>query len=515
MDAPQEKGRVTAEERYNALVVEREPFLRRARDCSSLTIPSLLPEEGANGHTNFPQPYQSIGARGVNSLGAKFLLSLFPPSTSFVRFAVDSDVEDQLNAAGAQDAKGEIDKALRRTEEKVLARVERGGFRRTASELFRHLIVAGNVLLDLLPNNGSRLHPLTSYVVKRDGEGNGIEIVFFEALDRRTLPPSVIAILAEKVVEQKRDQKEKVIKLFTRALLEDKKWKIWQEVEGTIVPGSESTYPQDSSPLIPLRWTKVDGQDYGRSHVDDYIGDLRSAESLRKSIIELTAAIAKVLIFVDENGVTSISDIETAENLAVLPGRAADITTFVVEKTQELRVAKEELNDIKRDLAAAFLLASSVQRDAERVTAEEIRVIANELDQTVGGSYAVLSQELQHPLVAFHLRELTKDGKVSLPKKYVITRIVTGLEALGRNSDLDKLRMFGSVLNEMFGPQFAATVLNPRTVGSRVATALGLEEKGLVLTEEQMQANQATEIATDFATKAAPGMMKQGAVPTA
>ena len=52
---------------YQSLTAEREPFLRRARDVSTLTLPTLVPPEGHSNQT-LPTPYQGLGARGVNSL---------------------------------------------------------------------------------------------------------------------------------------------------------------------------------------------------------------------------------------------------------------------------------------------------------------------------------------------------------------------------------------------------------------------------------------------------------------
>ena len=39
------------------------------------------------------------------------------------------------------------------------------------------------------------------------------------------------------------------------------------------------------------------------------------------------------------------------------------------------------------------MLQSSVQRDAERVTTEEIRYLAGELEDTLSGIYSILSQD--------------------------------------------------------------------------------------------------------------------------
>lgn len=508
MEATGQPGRLTAKERYEALRGDRQPFLDRGRSAAKLTIPTLLPDEGANGSTVFFQAYQSLGARAVNNLAAKVLLALFPPATSYFRLAVEPEAEAAL-AQMTEDAKGEIESALRKVEDQILGRIEGSGARRTFSELLKHLVVVGNVLLDRRKKQ-YRLHPLTSYVVKRDGEGNPFEVVVVETLDRKTLPQDVVAMLTERPTSPQDRERDKPVEVYTRAVLAGSMWRVWQEVENKVVESTRGQYPKDACPLIPLRWTKVDGQDYGRSQVEDYAGDLRTLETQTKAVAELTAALAKILVFVDENGVTSIDQIQRAENLSVLPGNARDITVLQLEKQADLRAATEQIERLERRISAAFLLTSSVQRDAERVTAEEIRLLAGELEQTLGGNYAVMAEELQRPLVQLELNELKRAGKVRLPDKYVITRIVTGLEALGRNSDLEKLRVAAATINELFGPTASATYLNPTTGIKRVFTALGIEADGIVRSEDEVRAQQAQGIATELATRAAPAMMGSG-----
>lgn len=495
-------GRTTAKERYDALLPERTPFLERARSFAKLTIPTLIPDEGANGHTTFVQSFQSFGAKAVNNLASKFLLALFPPNTPFFRFNPEDEVVEAIEASGAQDAKGEIEEALRKAEGAILRRLEVRGARRTLHELLKHLIVAGNVCLDILDSGGMRLHPLSRYVVKRDGEGNPFEVVTLETLDRRTLPASVLALLPE--TPETDAKQNQPVELYTRAVLEDGKWRVAQEVEGTVIPDSVGTYPKDSPPLIPLRWTKQDGCDYARSHVEDHSGDLRSLESLSKSITQLAAALAKILVFVDENGVTSLDDVANAESLDVLPGNAKDVTALQLEKSSDLRVAKEQAADLKRELAGSFLLTSSVQRDAERVTAEEIRLLAGELEQAHGGPYSVLAQELQYPLVSVYLTILRREKKIKLPAKFVTTSIVTGLEALGRNSEAQKMELVVTQANAMFGPETAKEYFNVPEMLRRFGTAYGIELKGLLKTPEELADQQSQAIASQMALKAAP-----------
>ena len=61
----------TAAVRYANLETDREPYHTRAVNNAKLTIPMLFPDKDATATTKYETPYQSIGARGVNNLGAK------------------------------------------------------------------------------------------------------------------------------------------------------------------------------------------------------------------------------------------------------------------------------------------------------------------------------------------------------------------------------------------------------------------------------------------------------------
>ena len=65
--------------RYTQLESHRHSFLERARDASELTIPTLVPPDGHTGSTLYKTPYQSVGARGINNLASKLLMTLVAP----------------------------------------------------------------------------------------------------------------------------------------------------------------------------------------------------------------------------------------------------------------------------------------------------------------------------------------------------------------------------------------------------------------------------------------------------
>lgn len=284
------------------------------------------------------------------------------------------------------------------------------------------------------------------------------------------------------------------------------KWAVRQEVADQPIPEAAGSYPIDKSPWLPLRYTRVEGEDYGRGFIEEYFGDLKSLEGLTQAIVEGAAAAAKVLFLVNPNGTTRPRTLATAPNGAIVQGNAADVTVLQMEKFADFRVAQETISQIKERLGFAFLMNTAIQRQGERVTAEEIRFMAQELEDVLGGVYSILSQEFQLPLVNRLMDRMAKTGRLpKLPKKIIKTTIVTGLEALGRGHDLNKLDSFIAGASQLLGDKFS-TYVNMSDYLKRRATSLGIDVEGLVKTEEEIQAEQQQAMSQQMVDKATPNL---------
>lgn len=413
----------TAAGRYSQLERLRHPFLSRARAAAKLTIPSLLPPEGHSGDATLPTPFQGIGARGVNNLASKLLLTLFPPNSPIFRLLIDDFTIEEITKQ--EGMKAVIEEALGKVERAVMTQIEGAAIRVTAFEALKQLIVAGNVLLYLPPEGGMRAFRLDRFVVKRDPMGNVIEIIVKETVAPDTLPKNFVDKLTGNARQRFTNamSADKTLDLYTHVKLgRGQLWHVYQEVEGVRVPGTEGTYPKGKSAWIPLRFTKIDGEDYGRGYVEEYYGDLQSLETLTKAIVEGSAAAAKILILVNPNGTTNKRTIAEAPNGAVRSGNASDVTFLQLDKYADFRIAKETMAEITQRLSMAFLLNSAIQRAGERVTAEEIRYMAGELEDALGGVYSILSQEFQLPLVSRIMFQLERMGNAR-PTQTRSTRI--------------------------------------------------------------------------------------------
>jgi len=467
---------------YDNLTADRESFLSRARSCAELTIPTLMPHDGHNNSTQFTTPFQSVGARGVNNLASKLLMTLLPPNQSFFRLTID---DFDLTELGG-DARGKAEEALARIERSATQEVESKAIRVPTFEALKQLIVSGNVLVHMPPKSGMKVFRLDRYVVQRDTMGNLLKIIVKETVSYDTLPPNVLEALMENP-EYQADTNKKECDLFTCIRREGKKFVVHQEVHDIIIPSTKGTYTEDKLPWMALRFIAIDGNDYGRSFVEEVHGDLKSLESLTGAIVEGSAASAKLLFMVRPNGTTKARSIADAPNGAIISGAAEDVTTLQAQKFNDFRVAQETMNTISERLAYSFLLNSSVQRNAERVTAEEVRYMAQELETALGGIYSVLSQEFQVPLVNLLLGKMQKEGKMpKFPKDTLKPQIVTGLEALGRGQDLNKLNQFLSMLQPL-GPEVIQSELNISDYLDRLGASLGIDTQGLVKSDEQKQ----------------------------
>nr|WP_052232047.1 portal protein [Methylobacterium sp. ZNC0032] len=484
----------TAASRYTQLQSERDPFLTRARQSAKLTIPSLMPPEGHNGTSKLYTPFQGVGARGVNNLSAKLLLSLLPPNTPFFRLQIDDFVLEKL--AQREGARGEVEKALNKVERSVMTEIETNASRTSIGEALKQLIVAGNVLLYLMPYGGVRVFNLDRFVVLRDPDGNVLEIVVKESVSPTALPKSVLEALPKGEQGRKSSTNHRTLDLFTHIVRTDSGWDVHQEIKGIEIDGTRGRYPLDKSPWLPLRWSKIDGESYGRGYVEDHIGDLRSLEALTKAIVEGSAAAAKVVFFVNPNGTTSMKSVSESESGAVRSGSKEDVSVLQLEKFADFQIAFRTIEMIEQRLSLAFLLNSAIQRNGERVTAEEIRTMAGELEDTLGGVYSILSQEFQLRYVTSLMHDMERRKLLPpLPKELLKPSITTGMEALGRGHDLNKLDALIAGIQQAFGPQLVSQHLNVGEYIKRRGTALGIDMAGLVLDEEQQaQASQQAQL---------------------
>lgn len=474
---------MTARTRYHALASNRSQFLDTAIRCSRLTLPYLILEENhRNGHIRTQTPWQSVGAKGVVTLASKLMLALLPPQTSFFKLQVR---DDKLGTDIPAEVRSELDLSFSKMERMVMDSIAASSDRVTVHQAIKHLIVGGNALV-FMGKDGLKHFPLNRYVVNRDGNGNVLEIVTKELIDRKLIELPDVIPNAPGDDGRKEGAIDDDVEVYTYVRLDNGRWVWHQEVFDKIIPGSRSTAPKNSSPWLVLRFNTVDGEDYGRGRVEEFLGDLQSLEALSQALVEGTAAAAKVIFTVSPSSTTKPQTIANAGNGAIVQGRPDDIAVIQVGKTADFRTAQEMVVMLTQRISEAFLVLNV--RNSERTTAEEVRMTQLELEQQLGGLFSLLTVEFLVPYLNRTLLVLQRDNKLpNIPKDLVRPVIVAGINALGRGQDREALTRFVGTIAQALGPDALMRYIVPEEAIKRLAAADGIDVLNLVKTTAQIQ----------------------------
>ncbi len=526
----EEETKNTLQAEYKKLKADREEWLRAGREAAKYTIPSIAPENDdlefkKNTKKKLLTPNQSVGADGVNNLAAKVTTTLLPPNQAFFRFKIDKASVKQLAQEQGEDPnryEQEINSGLANLETMLLDYMESFGDRICLGEALKHLYITGNVLLVFEPKRGLKYYPLSRYVIKRDYCGNVQTVITAEKIAFVELPVKFQEELIKKRIElmianedeNKCKLEEKEFILYTKFHRCKSNWVTWQEVEDIKLEGTQGKYPIDIAPFIALRYVRVDGESYGRGLIEDYFGDISYLDYLSLAIKESALAGSKLLMLVNPNSTTSIRELSRAKNGDFVKGNPNDVQALQANKYNDLQVAQATVDRLEQRLNRIFCMKAAIQRQAERVTAEEIRQMAADLEEALGNHYALMAKEFQLAYTKITYYHLRKEKKSQLPdllrEKNIKLTITTGLEALSRTSDLNKLVTFFDVMTKLAQ---SAQIVGAKTdkLADLVAASLNLDVSGMFYTEEEKQAQLQAMQQNDLANKVAPNIVNKGA----
>jgi len=476
-----------ARDRYTQLSTNRTQFLDTAVECSRLTLPYLIQEDLTSRptHQKLHTPWQSVGSKCVVNLAAKLMLALLPPQTSFFKLQVR---DDKLGDEIPRDIRSELDLSFSKMERMVMDYINASSDRVVVHQALKHLIVSGNALI-FMGKEGLKNYPLNRYVVNRDGNGNVCEIVTKELISKKILGTDLPEPLPNSPGDDgyKTGSDDDDVEVYTYVRLDPNGRWIWhQEALDRIIPSSRSTAPKNTSPWLTLRFNTVDGEDYGRGRVEEFLGDMRSLEGLSQALVEGSAAASKVVFLVSPSSTTKPKTIADAGNGAIVQGRPDDVGVVQVGKTADFRTAAEQINNLERRISDAFLLLQV--RQSERTTAEEVRLTQMELEQQLGGLFSLLTVEFLVPYLDRTLHILQRNRELpKIPKDLVRPQIVAGVNALGRGQDQQSLVMFIQTLAQTLGPDAIGQFLDSGEFIKRLAAAQGIDVLNLIKTQETME----------------------------
>jgi hypothetical protein len=465
----------TLADRFSRLHSIRNSKLVRARYCAALTIPSLLPPEGWTEEQMLPQPFSSVGSRGVTALASRMLSALMPVNdTPFFKFNLKSGVDPSV----------EIKSYLETLCYQVYRKLISTNLRETVYQAIQSLIVVGDSLIHIEDDYKFRTTRLDHYVVQRAVDGSVQEIIFIEysLKDEDKISYQVFGV--------EKEGYEKQFCQFRRN--EDNTWDYRKEnVDGDLL--AEGIY--EVCPVSVLRWYGVAGENYGRSHCEDTLGDLQSLDSYTKAMLDGMAASTAFWMCLDPSGITEIDDIASQSNGSWVPARREDV--FVLSPSQtmntQISAAQTAVEVMRREIGQAFLMSASAIPSGDRVTATAVRLIGSELETILGGAFSAIARDLLEPIIKRSIFLMIEDE--SLDKRMydqffnkdgtLNIEVVTGLQALSRDTDLQKLMQMGEMVRNL--PESALASFKWSEYARALISSLGFDSRNWVISDEEKQ----------------------------
>lgn len=491
----------TARDVYGRLVKSsnRDQVCARARELAELTCHEVFPPESYKVGDDLPGNNQSLNSYLLCNLSSIIMFLAFPPGQPIMRVeAIDYEVQQQINDEPELWAKMLV--ALSMWEQAHRKRFQATVMATVYEEYIKLLLLSGNAMWKHLKLDHPTYHRPDCYVVKRQRDGQALIVIHEEKCSMMALDEDVQqAIEAEEADKQAgsdKDEWDREVIIYSCQKLvtsEDgeKSWLYWQETEkGTFIPDSEVETDINTPPMWAGQLIPIPGSDWGRGYAERYRGDLFANEAQSASINDIAAFMAWVIAFVKPGSASNIKQVREAPNLSVLPGHGDDVTVMTTQKSADLNGLSAVNENVARRLSRAFLAQSSVQRTGERVTAEEIVRLGNELDKAMGGVYTGIAQTNQRPIFlrAIALNEEENPKLPPLPKQLAV-QVITGSDAMGARTEAQTLREFIAAVNEA-EPAAKTGLINPMDFTRRLAAAMGIKLDGLVPTDEQFAQGQ-------------------------
>ena len=495
------------EDRFYALDGQRAAKLDRARACSALTLPELLPPIGWTETEQLQPPYSSIPARGVNALASRMMTALLPLNDlPFFKFG---------------SAKGEVppleaQQYLEGLAVRLHKKLSGKNIREVIYQALQQLLVLGDTLMVLEDDMTFRTIRLDHYVVRRDFKGDPIEIIYIEHVADDADEEANTSVALSSYSNSKVSKKGYKC-IYHRLVWEadEKAWYQSSELDKEIVNEGKWVVP----PVVPLRWQAVSGENYGRSHVEANIGDVKALESYTASLIEGLAASSSFWMAVDPAGVTVMDDIASQPNGSWVAARQQDVTALSPSATMnpQVQMAFQAVESMRKEIAQSFLMQGAAIPQGDRVTATAVRVIGQELEQVLGGVFSSIARELLSPIVRRTLFLMVDAGEVDqrLEGEFgddpvLNIDIVTGLQALSRESERERLMAMGEMVRNL--PPEAVQNFRWDSYASALVTSLGFDPRNWIVSPEEQEQKKQAEMAQAQQMQMQQQMM-QGAAP--
>lgn len=290
-----------------------------------------------------------------------------------------------------------------------------------------------------------------NFVVRRTQSGDEREAIIREVIALTDLSPELQTVVKEhyKMPEEafsnkKVEQPElHTIQKFTYVeFCEDGSCKYTEYVENIRV-GDTKTVPKEEPRFIIIAPNRPEGANYGVGIVQQCLPSILQAYGGHKAVANVNALIGEAKYYTRPNMVGGIRQAQAGGSGKYIVVNNPDDIGMLPMTNINIAPSELAISMAREEIAKTFIMTGDAVRDAERVTAFEIRKMADDITSVHDNWLADIAEQLQEKLVqyaTYHMDLLNSQGvpvKDDLLKMQV--KIITGSDAIDKVSESDNL----------------------------------------------------------------------------
>lgn len=483
---------------------EKDDLVDRSEAYARWTLPYICMPDGGY-EQEAEKGSVDNGAKYVNGLANKIVEVLFPTSRPFFKLSLTAEAQlrmaQEVGEASMPQVLENANTTTARIEKIAVKNLNLTEYRPRAIEAVKHLIITGNVVIRRDSEDNRIVYGVRNHCIRRDRNGNEIHVLLYDQKRLEEFEPETQDRIKQAGVSNATGAsltdfttQSEGMTLITEYKKIGKRWRIRQEVAG--LPIGEEHYQNELDyDLLCLTWNHASGEHYGRGLVEDNAVLFHKLDVTGAATTALMAVMCDIKFLVRAGSPLSqqVEQLHAANVGSYFVGNEGDITVPDIGKRGDLQVMINRMDTWDQQLAGAFLNANV--RNAERVTAEEIRLIAKELESAYGGIYSKLAEAWQAREAEYVLAktDLIKQLGQGMFEAFEVV-IVSGADSLSREGVLDNLRQAVMDLQMLEAvPEDVRGTLNADRFAKFVFENHYLDPLQFVNTAEEMQARQQQE----------------------
>lgn len=469
---------------WDSMTADRETMMSRKERLAEVTIPSTLPDKNYKVKNEaMTNGASSLGTQGATNIVNKLMLAMFAPGVSFMKLELATAVKAKFLEQMQLKDDSLLTDVLAEGEREALRVLEQSGSRPALYEGLAALVCVGDVLMDLSDSSVISFISLRDYAVERNRKGVVLRLIFREITRVQDLEKEAEMEYRRAIPTCKPMDK---VTVYTTVRLTRGMYRSTLYVDDVELSARHSgKWKSENLPYRALTWRLPIGQDYGVSLAEDYSNDLGTHDIISESMADGAVLASQFRWACNPTGITQPEDVMKGANGDVIPADPKDLSLIFANMGNQLETIMRTEEVYARRLGRGFLLNTAVTRNSERTTAEEVRIQAIELEQSLGGVYSRLAIDMQAPIARWQL----KAANINIRGTKIEPTIITGLDALSRSAELQRMMGFLSDVSTLASiPAETRLMLNEEPIISDMAAGRGVNRRKYVATVDEINA---------------------------